>query len=498
MQRIFDVIEEHILGPLDFELAEILIDALTRIIDSLLIKVEKDNIDLQKISKYERQIFKMLATSFGVFNTHSLFKKESSESNSLLKNTCIELFEKFSKILIIARKEDSGSTEEFSILDKWLPVTFYNISNSAITEWTFQDQNLRVLNGFLNHIEKKNSNAMVDADLIEEEKKLMGDFQKRIELYLFEKDEEVRTRYNRHLHEQSNSKTEEIKAITEEDGEKENSDPSEPKIEDEEIIDTQKKRESAFQLQGQKKATEQLEDNTIQNEIDYNEFLFPNESIYNMATNALIKLLQHSSFDMIKYVISKIPQLIKLSEGQRKLRSANIYRIISVSLALKIKNRDRRTEFTKLILDQLNEIRKDYSVEISLENCHDFYTFLNYLRINYDNYNLETRKESVKLMHHFLKEYVEFLQAHNDKREEILQKNTFLHQNFKDLFELATEAEEEIRFLATDSLRLIIEEFLPPTPIVKGDAYNDDLKKIRGNVSKAFDNNEMIEKIDLY
>jgi len=101
-------------------------------------------------------------------------------------------------------------------------------------------------------------------------------------------------------------------------------------------------------------------------------------------------------------------------------------------------------------------------------------------------------------MHYFLKEYIEFLENNSEEREKILKKNTFLHQNFKDLFTLSTESEEDIRFMATDSLRLIIEEFLPPTPIVKGDAYNNDLKEIRKNISKAFDNAEIMERIDIY
>ena len=341
LTRIFDAIEEHLIEPLDFELAEILVETLTRIFDALLSKVEKEKLDISQFKKYERQIFRMIVTAFGIFSTHSLFNKPSSESNTILKNTCIELFEKFSKILRISQGVNSDIDENFSVLEKWLPVIFHNISNSPITEWTFQDHHLRILNGFLNHMEEKNGDSALQEVLLNQEKEDFKEFKGRIDHYEWEKKEEVRTRYNRHF--DTNSKTEELKAISEE---KENSDPT---IMEEEI-DTEQKKQSAFKLQGQKDATGQKEDNALTLEIDFTKYLFPEDSVYNMATNTLIKLLNHPSFDMIKYALSKIKQLIALSKTNKSLKSSNIFRVLSTALSVKIKHRERRLQFNKLIL----------------------------------------------------------------------------------------------------------------------------------------------------
>ena len=86
MQRIFDAISEHVLPPLDFELADILTGTLSNIFDMLLHKHEKDNIDISEFAKYERQLFQIITTSFGVFNVHSFFSKVSGERNTELKN----------------------------------------------------------------------------------------------------------------------------------------------------------------------------------------------------------------------------------------------------------------------------------------------------------------------------------------------------------------------------------------------------------------------------
>lgn len=167
-------------------------------------------------------------------------------------------------------------------------------------------------------------------------------------------------------------------------------------------------------------------------------------------------------------------------------------------MSVKINHRERRNEFSKMILSHLNNIKRDDAAQISLSSCQDFYTFLNHLRVFYDNYNLEFRQDSVTIMHYYLKEYIEFLGIHQQERQKLLKNNTFLHQNFKDLVVLANEAEEDIRFIATDSLMIYLNEFLPEHPIVKGDAYNQDLAEIRKNISKAFDDSEKSERIDIY
>lgn len=129
-------------------------------------------------------------------------------------------------------------------------------------------------------------------------------------------------------------------------------------------------------------------------------------------------------------------------------------------------------------------------MEIAKANCNDLYVFLNHLRVFYDNYNLKVRQGAVTVMRYFMQEYVEFLDKNPEERSHILKENTFLHQLFKDLFVLSTEAVEDIRLMATDTLSLIIDQFLPQSPIVKGDAYNDDLKEFRKNLSKTFDSAE--------
>lgn len=107
-----------------------LIETLTRMFDMILHKVEMDKISIPEFGKYERQVFHMLTAAFGVFNTHSLFSKESTEKNSELKNTCIKLFKDLGKLSNIANgNEHEDGTH---ILSKWLPVSFYNISTSEV------------------------------------------------------------------------------------------------------------------------------------------------------------------------------------------------------------------------------------------------------------------------------------------------------------------------------------------------------------------------------
>jgi uncharacterized membrane protein len=123
LQRGLDAIQHFILETIDFELAELLVESCTRIFDMLLSKVEKDNLNITDFKKYEIQFFRLISTSFGIFNTHSLFSKESSEHNTELKKTCIDLFSKLSKLISIA----SSSTSTPSVLEKWLPAAFYLI-----------------------------------------------------------------------------------------------------------------------------------------------------------------------------------------------------------------------------------------------------------------------------------------------------------------------------------------------------------------------------------
>lgn len=217
-----------------------------------------------------------------------------------------------------------------------------------------------------------------------------------------------------------------------------------------------------------------------------------------MATNVVLKLLQHSDFEMLKYGIFKIKRLIKLNEYDKLRRSANIFKVLSVCLSIRVTNRDKRLEYHKLVVSQLYEIKRDLSVEINLNSCDAFYDFINRLRALYDVYQLEIRQDAVKIMRHFMEEYVEFLSNHEEQRAAILKTNSFLNKLFVDLFTLATEAVEDIRLICVNTLMLIIDEFMPKSSVVKGDAYFADLKEFRKNVSKAFESAELTEKMELY
>jgi len=143
VQRVVDAIQNNLIEPLDFELAEKLTETLGRMFDAILAKVEKDGIDVSQLIKYERQLFMMIVAAFGVFNIHSLFKKEASERNRELKQSCIELFKKFDQVLDAAKKTPEDG-DKSNVLQKWLPLVFYNISSSIVVEWSMQEQYLRV------------------------------------------------------------------------------------------------------------------------------------------------------------------------------------------------------------------------------------------------------------------------------------------------------------------------------------------------------------------
>lgn len=62
MQRVFDAIQDKLIEPLDFELAEILVETFDKMFDSLLAKIEKDETDISQFAKYERQFFMMITS----------------------------------------------------------------------------------------------------------------------------------------------------------------------------------------------------------------------------------------------------------------------------------------------------------------------------------------------------------------------------------------------------------------------------------------------------
>jgi len=349
-----------------------------------------------------------------------------------------------------------------------------------------------------------NSEAILDESLIQIEEEELKQFEIRLESYDSEEKEVYRKRFNRHLPDNigNSTKDKQLAAIEEDKYEqthdKENENPTEPIIEEEEVETVKKESKSGIINPFLRDPNQQKADTFTKNEADFEQEYFPSTTVFNMSTNVILKMLQHPSFDMIKFALSKIPQMIRLADKNKGERSSNIFRVISACLSIKFNDRDRRIYFYKLVQDQLSVIQRDCAVEISEQSCPDFYTFLGHLRVFYEDYNLEIRESGIKTMRYFLQEYVDFLHSQKENRSKILKQNTFLHQLFKDLFGLAAEVVEEIRFIATDALMVIIDEFLPSAPIVKGDAYNNDLSDFRKNLSKTLENSEKMERIDQF
>ena len=489
---------------MDFEYAEVLVDVFTRIIDMLLAKAKDSKINIEIMLKHERKILKMLVTAFGVFNIHSLFNKESSEANTLLKNNLILLFDKYDSLIKIAKgipESEWKSTEH--ILNKWLSLIFYNISKSLITEWTFQDQSLRIFNGFINHMDYKNSSSELDHSLIDIEETENIRFNARIKLYKIERDEEHQKRFDKHLYNLKSSKVieAEAKAIEEEKKrieaikyvDKENENPHEPIIEDEDITKTKWITTKEITT-----TNDTLKEEIKYLDINFDDYLTPNTTIFNISTNIIIKMLQHRDYEMIKYAVNRIKQLIKLSEPNKNERSENIFKILAVCLSIRFKDQKRRFEYHKMITSQLFEIKRDDQLEINLNSCHAFYDFINRLRVLYDVYQLELRQDATEIMSYFINQYIDFLAEHKEQRSQILKENSFLNKIFVDLFALAAESEEKIRVISANTLQLIVDNFLPESPIVKGDAYFNDLKEFRKDLSKAFDSEELSTRMEAY
>ena len=503
-QRIFDAIEYNLIEPLDFELSEMLVDSLTRIFNKLLNKAEKDNVKISLFSKYERQLFKMITAAFGVFNTHSLFDKDSSDRNKELKYQCLELYSILDKLLDLANNASENDTPKSNIINKWLPVMFYNINKSQIIEWTFQEQYFRIFNAFINNMDYQNSEAIFDESLLKLESDQYKAFLERIDQYQFEKDEEYRKRYNRHLGEvkSSKKKQEELKAIQEkeelenelmyEEEDKINND--EPTIEEEVIETTNISKPSLIPTEST--GVYDKVDNEI--ELLPEESYLPNTSVFNVATNIIFKLFQHPSYDIIKYGQSKISQMIKLNEPNMNERCSNIFKLFTVCLKIKTKDRKQLIEIRKAILRQISVAQRDVKIEINLGSCEAFYEFINQLGSLYDVYNLEIRKDAVKLLKTFIDEYVDFLKTNKAQKQDILKQNFFLGPVFKDLFNLVSVNDDDIREIAAYILSVIVDEFLPDPPIVKGIMYANDILDFTNDLSNAFDSEEKMDRMDQY
>ena len=209
-------------------------------------------------------------------------------------------------------------------------------------------------------MEIEHSNAILDDKLVTIDKEEREAHQERIEKYASQKAEEERTRYNRHLNEhvQQKERLKAIEEVKEEDVDKENEDPGEPVVA-EEVIDTSKKTADPPKNPYMKSPTGQEEDKAGQLDENFDDFYCPSTTVFNMATNTIIKLFEHPSFELLKYALSKLPEVIRLSEAEKSTRSGNVFRILSASMCIKLKGRDRRLEFNQAILHQLNIIKRD-------------------------------------------------------------------------------------------------------------------------------------------
>lgn len=503
-QRVFDVILENVIEPMDFELAEVLVGALARIIDAILIRAKDSKVKIESMLKYERSILKMMITAFGVFNIHSLFSKDSSEANTLLKNNLIALFDKFDWLIKTAKgiPEAELSSSE-TVLNKWLPVTFYNISKSWIAEWNFQDQSLRVFNGFINHMDYNNSNSVLDQSLIEIDTKESEELQERIKLYRKERDDEHMKRFDKHLYDLKSSQKLEAEAKALEDEKKrieaikyvetEQVSSTDPIIEE----DTVRPKAISIESKNLQASSQDKEEIQYKN-INFDEYYFPDTTIYNISSNIIIKMLQHRDFEMTKYAILKIKELIKLNLPNKLERSSNIFKILAAWLSIRFRNQTKRFEYHKILTSLLFEIKRDDQLEINLNSCHAFYDFINRLRVLYEVYQLELRQDATDIMYYFVNAYIEFLTYHKEQKDKILNENSFLNKIFVDLFALAAESEEKIRVISANTLQLIVDNFLPDSPIIKDAAYLSDLADFRKDLSKAFDSEEKSKKLEEY
>jgi hypothetical protein len=62
------------------ELADTLIATLTKIVDTLILKMTRDNLDVKQFLEYEQSIFYMVIVSLGVFNNFKLAGKVDPDS----------------------------------------------------------------------------------------------------------------------------------------------------------------------------------------------------------------------------------------------------------------------------------------------------------------------------------------------------------------------------------------------------------------------------------
>jgi hypothetical protein len=75
----FSILESHVLDSLDMDLADQLIDSLKQLTDMLLIKKEKDGLDISKWYRHNKSVFYMIVKCMGVYNNFKLLGKPEPE-----------------------------------------------------------------------------------------------------------------------------------------------------------------------------------------------------------------------------------------------------------------------------------------------------------------------------------------------------------------------------------------------------------------------------------
>lgn len=179
-----------------------------------------------------------------------------------------------------------------------------------------------------------NSNSVLDQSLIEIDTKESEELQERIKLYRKERDDEHMKRFDKHLYDLKSSQKLEAEAKALEDEKKrieaikyvetEQVSSTDPIIEEESV------RPKAISIESKNlQASSQDKEEIQYKNINFDEYYFPDTTIYNISSNIIIKMLQHRDFEMTKYAILKIKELIKLNLPNKLERSSNIFKILA-------------------------------------------------------------------------------------------------------------------------------------------------------------------------
>ena len=80
LQEFFTSVRDHILPPLDFELAGALVTSIEQIVEELLSKKRSDGVDVGALTVHEWAIFEVLVRAMGVFNVFRISGKAESDA----------------------------------------------------------------------------------------------------------------------------------------------------------------------------------------------------------------------------------------------------------------------------------------------------------------------------------------------------------------------------------------------------------------------------------